>query len=83
MTGYAFLETTMDPTWQTQEGENFLNGGPARGGLGPSCIELQGAIYFFEWGRREPEKLRPTSICDLDGRTRSREIPGVGKGLTT
>ena len=78
MTGYAFLETSMDPTWQTQEEEIFLNGGPARGGVGPSCIELQGAIIFFEWGRREPEKLRPTSIW-TDGPVRAKS-PAWEKG---
>ena len=62
-TGRAFLETSMDPTWQDPRGrEIFLNGGPAMHGLGSLGLELQVAMRGISGGFSGPEKLGPTSI---------------------
>ena len=47
MTGYAFLETTMDPTWQTQEGGKFFERGSGKGWVGTlyACA-LRGYNFF-------------------------------------
>ena len=79
MTGYAFLETSMDPTWQTQEVGKFFERGSRKGWVGTVYARPSRGYNFFLLGTQGAREI--ASDVHLDGRTSSRKIPGVGKGL--
>ena len=78
MTAYAFLETPLDPTWQTQEGGKFFERGSRKGWVGTlyACA-LRGYTFLMRTqGAREI-----VSDVHLDGRTPVRaKSPEGGKG---
>ena len=47
MTGNAFLETTMDPTWQTQEGGKKFEQGSRKGWVGTLYACASRGYNFF------------------------------------
>ena len=47
MTGYAFLETSMDPTWQTQEEGIFFERGSRKGWVGTLLHRASRGYNFF------------------------------------
>ena len=79
MTGRALFKTSMDPTWQTQGREIFFEWGSRKGWVGTLYAWALRGYNFFSLGTQGTREN--ASDVHLDGRTRSRELPGKGKGL--
>ena len=79
MTASALFETSMDPTWQTQEEGFFFEWGSRKGWVGTVYARPSRGYTFFLLGTQGAREI--ASDVHLDGQTGSREIPGVGKGL--